>query len=445
MSNSVDLLQELEVKSPDMDKVKKLVERLELEHQEEQENSEIAKQLAHCYLILGNNKKAHEFYQNALFLKAVDDPELWFGIGLMYFRSNNFLYAEPSFLKVLSLAPDFPKKDSVNFKLGLIYKRLGNYTLAIQFFDHCLTGDDRVAALCQLGFCHSYAGESEPAAALFQNAFVSGKSPFTALCLAWDVRTRDFATALQVLNEGLSLCLKDTVEELDLLYAMARVLYEKKDCNEASNCYYKLLNKNSSDPNLWNSFGVMCAEIGQSVQAFQCFLKASEQAPNSAAVWNNIGALYWRSGQANESKIAYEKASRLAQKEGVVKEETKEFSYMDWDISELPYIKRNAVTKMKIENKEQEAIKRGGFVQNGVMTQNLMNSYAAMIGYLNFARQVSAIRQMKERTGTEVPVETVETKEEEVKNEIGNDDVTQAAEILSDLAHIMPNKRNRED
>ena len=103
---------------------------------------------------------------------------------------------------------------------------------------------------------------------------------------------KDPSSAIMIFNEGLTLCRKDTIEELDLLYALARVLYNRKSYQEASNLYYKLLNKNSGDINFWNSFGIMCAEIGQSAQAFRCFIKASEISQNSAEVWNNIGALY---------------------------------------------------------------------------------------------------------------------------------------------------------
>jgi hypothetical protein len=60
-----------------------------------------------------------------------------------------------------------------------------------------------------------------------------------------------------------------------------------------------------------------------------------------------------------------------------------------------------------------------------------INNYMAMIGYLNYARQVTAMRQFYERTGTGTGT--------------GNENDIQAAEILTDLSQVMPIKRERDN
>lgn len=422
-ANSLDLVEEFENKNTDLDKINKLSELYETHVASNSDDGEAWKNFGHCSLILGNDKKAHECYQKALILKGTEDIELWHGIGLLYYKNNSLEYAEPSFLKVVTTCPDYKKNYLINFKLGLIFKRFFHYTNAIEFFSKCLDSDEKVSAFCQMGHCYNQLNKLDEALNSYKRAYELTVSTYTTLCLGWFLSKSDSKLALEYLNQGLGLCRKDTVEELDLLYAIARVLHFKGDFQEASNCFYKLLNKNSGDVNFWNSFGIMCAETNQSSQAFRSFIKASEVSSTSAEVWNNIGALYWKSGQINESKMAYEKAKKF--NSSIVKEETKEFIQCDWNISELPYVKRNAIIKVKYDFKETELpIKPPVFVNPNVAPQNFLNNYAAMVSYFNYIRHANALRLAKDR--------------------IGSEDDKQAAKILTDLSLMLPNKRNRE-
>jgi tetratricopeptide (TPR) repeat protein len=49
--------------------------------------------LGHCYLLTDNLQKAFDSYQRALYsLSDVRDPQLWYGIGLLYEKVRNVLY-----------------------------------------------------------------------------------------------------------------------------------------------------------------------------------------------------------------------------------------------------------------------------------------------------------------------------------------------------------------
>jgi len=411
-----NLLLELENNSPDLQKIRAYSDTLQKSCLEDQTDSDSLKSLGHCFLILNNPPKAHEYYQKAMLLKGTEDPELWYGIGLMYYKNSNYPYAEPSLLKVLSLDQSFCTKSSLHLKLGLIYKRLLMYSEAIKHFNAC-SQEDQMMGLIQSGFCYTKLNSSSEALSSFKSAYELLKCPYSLLCLGWFTSQTDLNTGLAYLTEGLSLCDKDTFDELDLLYALAQVQFKKKDLTEASNSYFKLLNMHSGDAIIWDSFGIMCAETGQSAQAFRCFIRASELSPNSPEVWNNIGALYFRSGQATESKLAYEKALRLTQNPGLIKEASKEFLEIEWNVSELPFTKRTALLKEKFEVREQENKATQGFVSASQVSNGVFSNYAAIMGYYNYFRQLAASRVVRQKS---------------------EDD--KAAEILTDLSQL-PLKR----
>lgn len=415
-----DILSQLENKIPNINQTHSVITVLNSMLIDEPNNGKILKYLGHCNLILNDFKKSHEYYQQSLSILKTEDPELWYGIGLLYYLNNNFLYSEPSFLRVISLDEDFPKRFSIYFKLGRIYKRYSKYQEAIKYFSLCLKSEESPQCSTQLGFCHDKIDQKDEALNYFKNSYELNKSPYNCLCLAWFIGQKDVNAALEYITRGLLECMKDTVEELDLIYAKARLLYMNKECGEAGNIYNELLNRNSGDYSIWNSFGIMCAELGQHPQAFRCFIKASELSPRAFEVWNNIGSLYSSTGQMSESRQAYNKAKEFSSNPELIKEGSMEYIYTDWDLSELPFISRPGVIKIKNEVKKIESPKPQSMpVNTNAVQQNFVNSYAALIGYMNYARQFS------------------------VKKENNSDDF-QAAEILSDISKDLPAKRTRD-
>lgn len=415
-----DIFSQLENKFPNVNQIHSVIAELNSKLKDDPNNGKTFKYLGHCNLILKDFKKAHENYQQSLSILKTEDAELWYGIGLLYYLNNNFLYCEPSFLRVLLLDENFPKKFSIYFKLGRIYKQYSKYQEAIKYFSLCLDTEENFNSLTQLGFCHEKLGQREEALNYYKLSYESNKNPYNCLCLAWFMAEEDLDLALDFVGKGLAECLKDTVEELYLIYAKARLLYRKKECGEAGNLYNELLNRNSGDYSIWNSFGIMCAELGQHSQAFRCFIRASELSPRAFEVWNNIGSLYTSTGQTSESRQAYNKAKEYSISPELIKEGSGEYIYTDWDLSELPYIKRPAIVKIKNETRKVESPEpQRKFLNTSVVPQNFVNSYAALIGYMNYTRQLS------------------------VKKENGGDDV-QAAEILTDISKDLPAKRHRD-
>lgn len=66
---------------------------------------------------------AYSAYQEALVrLSDPKDPKLWYGIGILYERSESFQYAEEAFTQVMEMDPRFEKANEIYFRLGIIYK-----------------------------------------------------------------------------------------------------------------------------------------------------------------------------------------------------------------------------------------------------------------------------------------------------------------------------------
>jgi tetratricopeptide (TPR) repeat protein len=51
------------------------------------------------------------------------DPNLWYGIGILYDRYGSFDHAEEAFTAVLKMDAKFEKANEIYFRLGIIYKQ----------------------------------------------------------------------------------------------------------------------------------------------------------------------------------------------------------------------------------------------------------------------------------------------------------------------------------
>ena len=95
--------------------------------------------LGHCYLLKGEYQKCSTAYQRALQSSTDNkDPQLWYGVGLLYNKFDNYDQAEPAYQMVLKIEPDFEQKHEILYKLGLIYKKTDNFETAIEYLRSCL-------------------------------------------------------------------------------------------------------------------------------------------------------------------------------------------------------------------------------------------------------------------------------------------------------------------
>lgn len=61
----------------------------------------------------------------------IQDPKLWYGIGILYDRYGSFEHAQEAFLAVLRMEPNFEKANEIYYRLALIYKQEAKYDSAL--------------------------------------------------------------------------------------------------------------------------------------------------------------------------------------------------------------------------------------------------------------------------------------------------------------------------
>jgi tetratricopeptide (TPR) repeat protein len=128
----------------------------------ERNNGDVWSAVGHCYLMLEDLEKAYLAYQQALYhlpnpkvsvvfvfgfffpkkallslfflfsLFSLQDPNLWYGIGILYDRYSSFEHAEEAFAAVLKMEPTFEKANEIYFRLGIIYKQQAKYDQALE-------------------------------------------------------------------------------------------------------------------------------------------------------------------------------------------------------------------------------------------------------------------------------------------------------------------------
>ena len=53
----------------------------------------------------------------------MQEPKLWYGIGILYDRYGSLEHAEEAFSQVMRMEPNLEKANEIYFRLGIIYKQ----------------------------------------------------------------------------------------------------------------------------------------------------------------------------------------------------------------------------------------------------------------------------------------------------------------------------------
>lgn len=95
--------------------------------------------LGHCYLLVEDLKKSFNAYQRALYsLEDIKDPQLWYGIGILYEKFESFNHAISALIAVLKMSPNFYQKSEVLYKLGMIFAKTNQVQQAISYFQNSI-------------------------------------------------------------------------------------------------------------------------------------------------------------------------------------------------------------------------------------------------------------------------------------------------------------------
>jgi general transcriptional corepressor CYC8 len=100
--------------------------------------------------MMDNLQEAYTAYQQALYylpkpnvghhcqcrvcliLTKLQEPKLWYGIGILYDRYGSLEHAEEAFSQVMRMQPDFEKANEIYFRLGIIYKQQQKFQQSLE-------------------------------------------------------------------------------------------------------------------------------------------------------------------------------------------------------------------------------------------------------------------------------------------------------------------------
>ena len=81
-------------------------------------------------------------------LTVLQEPKLWYGIGILYDRYGSLEHAEEAFSQVMQMQPDFEKANEIYFRLGIIYKQQQKYNQSLEVWLSPILYETRLFSTC---------------------------------------------------------------------------------------------------------------------------------------------------------------------------------------------------------------------------------------------------------------------------------------------------------
>ena len=179
------------------------------------------------------------------------DPQLWYGIGLLYHKFESYEFAEPAYQAVLRIDPNFEQKHEVLYKLGLIYKKTNAFENAVIYLKNSIACENiptsrNVDALCHIGNCYERENKLDEALAIYEEALNLDTSNFKTMeYLGWAlVHKQKFAEAIEYFNKAIEIAKENCAEVGDLYYLMGRTYLEMANYTEGQGAFQKAIYKN---------------------------------------------------------------------------------------------------------------------------------------------------------------------------------------------------------
>jgi tetratricopeptide (TPR) repeat protein len=116
---------------------------------------------AHLNLLSENYSKTIKGYRKAIKFGGNRDPQLWYGIGLLYLKFNQHCLAEQAFHTLLALDQEFPHRVEIYEKLTSIYLSRGDWPNAIVWLEKVSQASDYVPKRALVKFMQSHGNALE--------------------------------------------------------------------------------------------------------------------------------------------------------------------------------------------------------------------------------------------------------------------------------------------
>jgi len=119
------------------------------------------------------------------------DPQLWYGIGILYEKFESYEHAISSLMAVLKMSPNFYQKSEVLSRLGYIFARTNDISNAIVYFENSIITNTfnnkrKADILIKIGILHEEKNELGQAQKSYENALaIEPENPVIYQHLAW--------------------------------------------------------------------------------------------------------------------------------------------------------------------------------------------------------------------------------------------------------------------
>lgn len=270
--------------------------------------------LAYSYVMADDYDKAYYAYYNTLH-KLTDhrDPNLWFGIGILYDRLGMLESALTAFNAVIELDPAFDRLDEVLYAMGLIHKERGNhnasYTYMAKIISLSTSANAQAEAWYQLGTLHDITEAVTTASEAYHNALSKNENHVKAMqALAWLMhRNGNDNEAVDMLQRA-ARCDDSNAESY---YLIGRIYMANNEFRVAYDNYQRAVHLDGKNPHFWCSIASLYYHRQQHRDAIDAYSRAIQINPDMPDVWFDLGTLYEMYNQFGDALDSYRQALQL--------------------------------------------------------------------------------------------------------------------------------------
>lgn len=188
------------------------------------------------------------------------DPQLWYGIGILYEKFESYEHAISSLMAVLKMSPNFYQKSEVLSRLGYIFAKTNDLQNAIVYFQNSIltntfTPKRKVEILIKIGILHEEKNELSNAYKSYEAALNLDNDNHTIYQhLAWVTFLQgNHPQAMEFANKAE----EKAPDNLDTYYIKARINQQIGMHNEANRLYDHIVKKNPNSALYWCSYAVL--------------------------------------------------------------------------------------------------------------------------------------------------------------------------------------------
>jgi glucose repression mediator protein len=252
--------------------------------------------------MLEDLQKAYASYQQALYhLPNPKDPNLWYGIGILYDRYGSYEHAEESFAAVLKMDPKFEKANEIYFRLAIIYKQQMKYDQSLELFHQILQTPPRPLLQADIWFQIGHVFElrkevSDSSLPLLLSSFPSS----FILLTSFHLHLLQFASA----KDAYERVLKETPNNAKVLQQLGWLHYHNPHLggvDVAVGYLMKSLDAEPGDGQTWYVLGRCYMQQQKYRKAYDAYQQAVYRDGRNPTFWCSIGVLYY---QINQVSIA---------------------------------------------------------------------------------------------------------------------------------------------